>query len=133
MFTIKAMKLSVVIPAHNEERYIGACLTSLQASIKALPADIECSEIIVVNSNSTDATGTIARSYGVTVIDEPRKGANQARQTGYLAVGDCDVIAFFDADVKVDVQWFLNVARYYQRNPRLVSVSGPYTYYDAGF
>ena len=51
------MKVSVVIPAYNEEKYIGRCLDSLVAQKTKYEF-----EVIVVDNNSTDNTRTIART-----------------------------------------------------------------------
>src|SRR5689334_1513313 len=75
------MKLSVVIPAYNEEKYIGACLDEL---ITTAGSDIY--EIIVVDNASTDRTAAVARKYkGVKVVREDRKGLTRARQAGLMA------------------------------------------------
>jgi len=55
------MKVSVVVPAYNEEAYIGNCLESL-TNQKVKP-----DEIIVVNNNSTDATVKIAKRFPVRI------------------------------------------------------------------
>ena len=53
------MKLSFVIPAYNEEKYIGQCLQSIFDEMKGASHDVE---IIVANNNSTDRTKEIALS-----------------------------------------------------------------------
>lgn len=74
------MKLSIVIPAHNEEGYISNCLDSLN---RYIVGDPKLLEIIVVDNASTDKTAEIANKFsGVRVVSEPRKGANYARQKG---------------------------------------------------
>jgi len=72
------MVLSFVVPAFNEEAYIGDCLESILQQTKQIQDSIE---IIVVNNASTDRTREVALSYpGVRVVDEPRKGLTFARQ-----------------------------------------------------
>ncbi len=85
--------LSLIIPAFNEEKYIGRLLTS----IAELPLT-SVKEVIVVDNNSTDKTQEIARSFkNVTVVTETRKGVAFARSRGAeLATGE--IIAFLDAD-----------------------------------
>ena len=64
------MKLSIVVPAYNEERLIGDCLGSIQAAIAAQNrADFEA-ELIVVDNNSTDRTAEIATQLGARVCFE---------------------------------------------------------------
>ncbi|HYR68617.1 MAG TPA: glycosyltransferase, partial [Candidatus Dormibacteraeota bacterium] len=63
------MKVSVVIPAFNEEVLLAACIDSL------LQQDYEGDvEVIVVDNASTDATAAVARSRGVRVVEEPEHG-----------------------------------------------------------
>jgi glycosyltransferase involved in cell wall biosynthesis len=72
------MLISVVIPALNEEKYIGRCLASLRAQTHPR----ELYEIIVVDNASTDRTSEIARGLGAQVVHEPRRGVGWARHRG---------------------------------------------------
>lgn len=121
------MKLSFVIPAHNEERWIGKCLDSIVTALEEIPC---ASEIIVVNNASTDRTTAVAKRYpGVIVIDEPRKGTNQARHTGFLnATGE--LIANIDADCLISKKWLAHAFREFSRSQKLVALSGPYVLID---
>ena len=121
------MKLSFVIPAHNEEKYIAQCLESVIREAKKTRRDVE---IIVVNNASTDKTREIALSFSeVKVVDEPRKGLPQARQAGFLASSG-DLIANVDADSIIPSFWIEKVFDHFSRNEKLVALSGPYIYYD---
>ncbi len=121
------MKLSFVIPAYNEEKYISKCLDSLVKQTIGSSNDIE---IIVVNNASTDETKGIASSFpGVLVIDEPIKGLVRARQAGYKACGG-DLVANIDADAVVPPGWIERVFKEFSADPELVALSGPYVYYD---
>lgn len=83
---------AAIIPAYNEEKYIGDVLSVL------LPVEY-LSEIIVVNDGSTDRTSEIARSFGVTVIDLPsNQGKGTAMRQGLLHT-EASVILFLDADL----------------------------------
>lgn len=115
------MKISVIIPAYNEEKLLPRCLGSI---LKAkFPGD---HEVIVVNNASTDKTEEIARSFsGVKVIFEPTKGVNRARQAGFKAATG-DILVFFDADTIIPAHWFLIAEKKFRENPKLVGVSGPY-------
>jgi cellulose synthase/poly-beta-1,6-N-acetylglucosamine synthase-like glycosyltransferase len=121
------MKLSFVIPAHNEEEKIDQCLSSILRELHGNPSDVE---IIVVNNASTDRTGEIARLYpGVQVVDEPVKGLVVARRAGFeKATGE--LVANIDADTMLPSGWIQRVLREFQRDPKLVCVSGPFIYYD---
>lgn len=119
------MKLSVVVPAFNEEKYIGSCLDELITT-----AGNDIYEIIVVDNASTDKTATIAKRYkGVKVVKENQKGLTKARQAGLLAAKG-DLIAYIDADTHVKKGWFHRVIREFEKNPRLVCLSAPYNLYD---
>lgn len=56
----KDVKFSIIIPAHNEEKYIGKYLDSI---VKASEAYKEQTEVIVVLNRCTDKTEEIAKSY----------------------------------------------------------------------
>lgn len=123
----KTMKLSFVIPAWNEERYIRQCLTSVTREAKKSGCEIE---IIVVNNASVDRTREIASEFpDVMVVDEPRKGLPQARQAGFLA-STGDLIANMDADSILPSGWIAKVYEHFARDGDLVALSGPYEYYD---
>lgn len=121
------MKLSIVIPAYNEEEYIGNCLESIQKRLAGKAYDIE---IIVVNNASTDRTREVAESFeNVQVVDESRKGLVWARNAGYLA-SNGDLIGNIDADTKLPSGWIDKVFKEFSKNNNLVALSGPYIYYD---
>lgn len=119
------MTLSIIIPALNEENYIGDCLRSLlaHASGRAL-------EIIVVDNGSTDATAKIARGFpGVRVVTERQRGLTRARQKG-LASARGEIIAYIDADTRMPAGWCEKVLQAFSADPVLVGLSGPYDYID---
>jgi len=121
------MKLSFVIPAMNEEKYIGQCLASVTSEVARSGRDIE---VIVVNNASEDRTRQVALEFpGVTVVDEPRKGLPQARQAGFLASRG-DLLANIDADCLLPPDWIEKVYKQFTHDDRLVALSGPYKYYD---
>ena len=121
------MKLSFVIPAYNEELYLGKCLESIVREIERTGKD---AEIIVVNNASTDRTRDVAASCAsVTVVDEPRKGIVKAREAGYQAAKG-DLIANIDADNMLPDGWLEKVFAEFSGNPRLAALSGPLIYYD---
>ena len=82
--------MSVVIPTHNEAQAIGRVLADLPSNL--------VTEVIVVDSNSTDQTRVIAAMMGARVIQEPRRGYGQACLTGLAAAESPDVVVFLDGD-----------------------------------
>lgn len=121
------MKLSIVIPAYNEEGYIGKCLESVVAAKIASAYQVE---IIAVNNASVDRTRDIILSFpDVKLVDEPRKGLPQARQSGFEATTG-ELIANIDADTLVPAQWIDYIMVEFTKNDDLVALSGPYIYYD---
>jgi O-antigen biosynthesis protein len=92
-------KVSVVVCAYNAADTIDDCLTSL--ATLTYPRF----EVIVVNDGSRDDTGARARRHaGVRVIDIPNGGLSAARNIG-LAESTGEIVAYTDADVRVDPDW----------------------------
>lgn len=122
------MKLSFVIPAYNEEEYIGECLEAIVAQKQGLPYDIE---VIVVDNNCTDRTAAVARRYpGVKIVEERKKGIVAARQAGFFS-STGDLIANVDADTRLTRGWIRKVMDEFSEDKNLVVLSGPFLYYDA--
>ena len=87
-------KLSVIIPAMNEERSIGLVINDVKNALDGKRAY----EIIVVDTDSRDLTRDIAVGHGAVVVDEPRRGYGRAYKTGFdKATGE--IIATLDADM----------------------------------
>ena len=84
------MRVSVIIPTHNEAQAIGRVLGDLPSEL--------VTEVIVVDSNSNDGTPDIARKLGARVIQEPRRGYGRACLTGIENAQNPDVLVFLDGD-----------------------------------
>ena len=84
------MRVSVIIPTRNEAPSISRVLADL-------PADL-VTEVIVVDSNSTDGTPQIAARLGARVVSEPRRGYGRACLTGLACTSAPDVVVFLDGD-----------------------------------
>ena len=121
------MKLSFVIPAHNEESCIAKCLASVIEHKDKSGYDIE---IIVVNNASVDATEKIAKSFrDVKVVNEPKKGLARARQAGFKAATG-ELIANIDADNRLTQQWIEKAMEAFEADEKLIALSGPLLYED---
>jgi len=83
-------RISIIIPAFNEESSIGLVLD-------ALPQD-KIHEIIVVNNNSTDDTARVASAHGARVVEEPQKGYGSACLKGIDELNAPDIVVFLDGD-----------------------------------
>jgi len=84
------VRVSVVIPTHNEAQSIGRVFADL-------PADL-VTEVLVVDSNSTDGTPEIAAKLGARVLHEPRRGYGRACLTGLGGASKPDIVVFLDGD-----------------------------------
>jgi glycosyltransferase involved in cell wall biosynthesis len=84
------MRVSVIIPTHNEAQAIARVLADL-------PADL-VTEVIVVDSNSNDGTPEIAAKMGARVISESRRGYGRACLTGLASANSPDIVVFLDGD-----------------------------------
>lgn len=119
------MRISFVIPAFNEENYIGDCLRS----VVQLCPDPWIHEIIVVDNGSTDRTVEIARSFPTVIVThEQRKGVTRARQRG-LDTATGDLLATIDADTRIDQAWLDHVKKHFAHD-NIVCLVGRYIYYD---
>jgi glycosyltransferase involved in cell wall biosynthesis len=67
---MKWMRISVVIPAYNEERLLGETLRRIQSAMEAFSRRQWATELIVCDNNSTDRTAEVARAAGATVVFE---------------------------------------------------------------
>ncbi len=86
---------SVVIPAHNEEKYIGKCLEAVRTAAET--AAPERVQVIVVANRCTDRTEAIAREYGAEVIINNDKCISSIRNAGVKAA-DGNIVVTIDAD-----------------------------------
>jgi glycosyltransferase involved in cell wall biosynthesis len=103
------MKISVVVPAFNEERCLPGSLRSMRGAMEAFDRRGWASELIVCDNNSTDRTAAIAREAGARVVFEPMNQISRARNTGAAAAGG-DWIFFVDADSYPSAELFSEAA-----------------------
>src|SRR5437764_1091468 len=110
-------KISVVIPAFNEEAYIGKCLDAIQRQT------FQDFEIIVVDNNCTDKTAEIAKKYNAQVVQETTQGLTYAREKGF-SVARSEIIARTDADSTPDPTWLQIIYDTFTNNPDVVAITG---------
>lgn len=111
---------SVVIPAFNEEDYIGACLQSLTWQKTKTKF-----EVIVVDNNSTDKTNKIANSFkdklNIKVVLEKQQGRGVARWRGFEEASG-NIIFSTDADTILPENWIERFMKYF-KNKEVVAVT----------
>ena len=96
------MKISIVVPAYNEENYLPATLGKIRAGL----ANVKCdSETIVVDNESSDKTRLIAENFGAKVFTEIERNIAKVRNTGAKNASG-DVLIFVDADTLVSETLF---------------------------
>ena len=100
------MKVSIVIPAYNEEKCLPAMLEKISAALAIVRCD---SEIIVVDNESTDETARVAKSFGAKVFTETEHNIARVRNTG-AKNSSGDVLIFVDADTLVPETLFQTIA-----------------------
>ena len=107
------MKISIVIPAFNEERLIAETLRCVIAATTAFTRRGWQTELIVCDNNSTDRTAEIARDAGAKVVFEPVNQIARARNRGAEAATG-DWLVFVDADSQPSAELFGDVAEQIQ-------------------
>lgn len=113
------MKISVVIPAYNEEKLIGKCLDAINRQTLSK----KDYELIVVDNNSTDKTAAIAKKKGARVVSyTKKKGAIWAKQFA-ITQAKADIIAVTDADAIPDREWLENILMLME-NKKVMCVGG---------
>jgi glycosyltransferase involved in cell wall biosynthesis len=126
-------KVSVLVPAFNEEKYIVQALEAL------LQQDYPCFEIIVTDNASTDKTAVFVQQFidsqithkvSMRLVYENRKGTNFARECArQYATGS--IIAQLDADCLPNKKWlYKGVMALCETKKGKVAVTGPYDYFD---
>jgi len=127
MVSNKKLKVSIIIPAFNEESVLESCLQAL-AKQTMTPY-----EVIVVDNNSTDKTGTIAKRFPfVKLLKEKEQGIIPAHHKGFnFASGD--ILARIDADTVVSKTWVERVNKNFTEDPNLSALTGPGGVYEIAF
>ena len=119
------MKVTVVIPVYNEEKYLKNCLDSLTTNQLSQP-----DEIIVVDNNCNDSSVVIANKYKrVRVIKENKQGITPARNAGFNAARG-DIIAKCDADSIMPSDFIKKIKSTFLKDMDLLAISFPLRVYD---
>lgn len=124
------MRISIIIPAHNEASYLSACLDSFIAQTRTPD------EVIVVDDNSSDVTFKVASDYSQRFnwikvlqrksVDEhiPGKKVVDTFNFGLQHALDYDLIGKFDADIILPSNYFETMLNHFQSNWKLGMCSG---------
>ncbi|HEX8567817.1 MAG TPA: glycosyltransferase [Pyrinomonadaceae bacterium] len=99
------MKLSIVIPAFNEEKYLPATLKKVYQALAVAKCD---AEVIVVDNQSLDKTGEIAKNSGAVVVFEIEHNIGKVRNTG-AKTAEGDLLVFVDADTQAPQKLFQRI------------------------
>ena len=110
------MKVSVVIPALNEEKTIAKCLESIRRQ------DYLDFEVIVADGGSTDKTVKIAKKLADKVVVETKRTIAAGRQKGALEA-EGEIIVFGDADAYYPSKWLSSLVRHFKQE-QVASVHG---------
>jgi glycosyltransferase involved in cell wall biosynthesis len=99
------VKLSVVVPAFNEEKLLAGTLRHVRAGLQVFERQGWSTEIVVCDNNSTDGSARLARAAGARVVFEPVNQISRARNAGAAAAAG-DWLLFVDADSSPSPQLF---------------------------
>lgn len=113
------MRLSIVIPAYNEEGRLPGTLERLRAATGSLDA-----EILVVDDGSADRTGAIAAAAGARVMRLERNAGRGAAVRAGMAAAQGELILEMDADGSVDFEAIGRFVSHLDRHPGVDALSG---------
>jgi glycosyltransferase involved in cell wall biosynthesis len=112
--------VGVVIPARNEEQYLGRTLESV------MNQDPRPNPVIVVDDGSTDQTADVASEWGTSVIEPEHAETHrslriaEAINTGLAALPEVDFVAIVGADDVLDLDWLAHLLTRMRDDPLLV-------------
>jgi len=118
--------VSILIPAYNAERFVGAALRS------ALDQSWQNTEIILIDDGSTDQTFAVAKQYAsakVKILRQENRGAAAARNSA-LREAQGDFLQYLDADDLLNPDKIREQVLLLQQHPSYVSVSSAMYFYD---
>jgi glycosyltransferase involved in cell wall biosynthesis len=103
------MKVSIIVPAFNEEKLIAESLRCISKATASFSARGWATELIVCDNNSNDRTLELAQAAGARVVFEPINQIARARNKG-AEVASGDWLLFIDADSRPTPELFADVA-----------------------
>jgi glycosyltransferase involved in cell wall biosynthesis len=107
---VAMIRISLVVPAYNEERYLPTLLASVAAARRRYAHGAGAFEVIVADNASTDATAAIARAAGCRVVHVAARSIAAARNGGASAASGA-IVAFVDADSRIHPDTFDAIER----------------------
>ncbi|MGB9883366.1 MAG: glycosyltransferase family 2 protein [Microgenomates group bacterium] len=124
------MKISIIIPVYNEEKYIEKALNSLVCQ------EERADEIIVVDNNCTDKTIEIVKKFKnklpLKIIKEKIQGITPARNKGFNNANG-NILVKFDADGQLPKNWIKKVKNIFKKDKKIVAYSNHFYLYDMRF
>ena len=117
------MFLSIIIPAHNEEKYLPRLLESIEVARSNYSGGADEIELIVANNQSTDRTAEVALAHGARVVNVEKRRIAAARNGGARAAGG-EILCFIDADSALHPQTFGAIDRAMQSGRYIWGVTG---------
>ena len=129
---VTRVRVTVLVPAHNEEAVLGLTLESLAAQSR--PPD----RVLVVADNCTDRTVEVARAHGIEVVEtvdntEKKAGALNQALAGFLPEATAaDVVLVMDADSTIATDYLAVALGLLEDDPDLMAVSGLFYGEDGG-
>ncbi len=112
-------KVTIIVPAYNEEKTIEICIQSLLN----LTYPKNKYEILIIDNNSTDSTANIIKKYNVRYFKEKKLGVASARNLG-IKKAKGEIVAFIDADCAADKDWLFHLVRGFSQNKKIAGVGG---------
>lgn len=106
----RAVKMSIVVPAFNEEKILGETLAQIKSAGSAFAQIGWETELIVCDNNSSDRTAEVAQTAGAQVVFEPVNQIARARNSG-AAAATGDWLVFMDADSHPSAGLFADMAK----------------------
>ncbi|QQP14776.1 glycosyltransferase [Lysinibacillus agricola] len=106
------VKFSIIIPAHNEENYIGGCLESIAKSAQPYKDQVE---VIVVLNRCADKTKEIAQSYNCVTLENSDKNLSKIRNAG-AALAKGEILITIDADTRMTEHMLAEIEKHLASN-----------------